>query len=58
MAMLETLGIAHGRTFKPDERMQKILADAADVGLAMAKTVGWHSRSPKDQLYFARAKRQ
>jgi hypothetical protein len=33
LGMLETLGIAHGRKFEPDERMQEILADAAEVGL-------------------------
>lgn len=58
LGMLETLGIAHGRKFEPDARMRKILAEAAEVGLAMAKTVGWYSRSPKEQLYFAPGKRQ
>ena len=57
LGTLETLGIAHGREFKPDERMQGILAEAAVVGEAMAKTVGWQSRSPKEQLYLAPGKR-
>ncbi len=58
LGMIETLGIAHGRPFEPDERMRKILTEAAEVGLAMAKTVGWHSRTRKEKLYFAPEKRQ
>lgn len=58
LGMLETLGIARGRKFAPDARMQKILSEAAEVGLAMAKTIGWQSRSPAEQLYFAPGKRQ
>jgi hypothetical protein len=38
--------------------MQGILAEAAVVGVAMAKTVGWQSRSPKEQLYLVPGKRQ
>jgi hypothetical protein len=38
--------------------MRKILSEAAVVGQAMAKTVGWHSRTPKKKLYFAPGKRQ
>lgn len=58
LGMLETLGIARGRKFEPDERMRNILADAVEVGVAMARTVGWDSRSPKEQLYYAPGKRQ
>jgi hypothetical protein len=58
LGTLETLGIAHGREFKPDKRMQKIFAEAAVVGDAMAKTVGWTSRSPKENLYLVPGKRQ
>ena len=58
LGTLETLGIAHGREFKPDERTQRIMAEAAVVGDAMAKTVGWQSRSPREQLYLAPGKRQ
>jgi hypothetical protein len=38
--------------------MQGILAEAAVVGEAMAKTVGWQSRSPKEQLYLVPGQRQ
>ena len=58
LGMLETLGIARGREFDPDDRMKKILSDAAEVGLAMAKTIGWYSRSPAEQLYFAPGERK
>jgi len=58
LGMLETIGIARGREFAPDARMQKILSEAAEVGLAMAKTIGWQSRSPREQLYLAPGKRQ
>ncbi len=58
LGMLETLGIARDRKFDPDQRMKTILADAAEVGRAMAKTVGWRSRSSREKLYFAPDKRQ
>ena len=37
--MLARLGIVHGQPFKPDERMRKVLEDAAVVGNATARTV-------------------
>jgi len=51
LGMLEALGIAHGRPFEPDVRMKKILTEAAEVGRAMAKTLAWKPRIPKDVLY-------
>lgn len=57
LGMLETLGIAHGRPFKPDERMQSILTEAAEVGRAMAKTLAWKPRVPKDTVYAYPGKR-
>ena len=51
LGMLETLGIAHGKPFEPDARMQKILSEAAIVGRAMAKTLAWQPRMPQDILY-------
>ena len=57
LGMLETLGIAHGRPFKPDERMRSILTEAAEVGRAMAKTLAWQPRVPKDTLYAYPGKR-
>ena len=58
LGMLETLGIAHGRPFKPDARMKKILTEAAVVGRAMAKTIAWQPRMPKEKLYAYPGKRK
>lgn len=58
LGILETLGIAHGKPFKPDARMKKILTEAAEVGRAMAKTVAWQPRIAKEVLYAYPDKRQ
>lgn len=58
LGMLETLGIAHGRPFNPDPRMQKVLTDAAVTGRAMTKTVAWQPRTAKKSLYAYPGKRQ
>jgi hypothetical protein len=57
LGILETLGIAHGRPFEPDARMKKILTEAAKVGQAMAKTMAWQPRMPKEVLYAYPGKR-
>jgi hypothetical protein len=57
LGMLEALGIAHGRPFEPDVRMKKILTEAAEVGRAMAKTLAWQPRMPKEVLYAYPGKR-
>ncbi len=51
LGMLETLGIAHGREFNPDKRMQEILTAAARKGRAMAEVVAWHPRLPEKSLH-------
>jgi len=51
LGMLETLGIAHGREFNPDQRMQGILTAAAKEGRAMAEVVAWHPRVPEKSLH-------
>ena len=58
LGMLETIGIAHGRPFDPDQRLRAILTQAAEVGRAMAKTLAWQSRIPKDVLYAYPGKRK
>jgi len=58
LGMLETLGIAHGRAFKPDERMTQILTKAAEVGRAMAKTLAYKPRIADDLLYLYPGKRR
>jgi hypothetical protein len=38
---LAAIGIAHGKPFKPDARMKKILTDAAAVGNATGRILNW-----------------
>ena len=49
--MLASIGIVKGKPFKPDERTKKILARAAGMGAAMAKTILYANRDPKDRIY-------
>jgi hypothetical protein len=51
LGVLETLGIAHGRPFEPDERMKAILTEAATVGRAMAEALAYAPRVPKEIVY-------
>jgi hypothetical protein len=44
--MLAAIGIAKGEPFEPDERMQRILAEAATVGSFMALAMSYKSRLP------------
>ena len=46
LAMLVPLGIEKGKTFNPDARQTKILADAAKVGELMARANGYAKRFP------------
>lgn len=38
---LAAIGIVHGKEFEPDERMQKILSEAAAVGQATGRALNW-----------------
>jgi hypothetical protein len=38
---LAAIGIVHGKEFKPDARMKKILSDAAAVGNATGRALNW-----------------
>jgi hypothetical protein len=40
---LAAIGIAKGKEFKPDERMKKILANAAAVGNAVSRSLNWRA---------------
>jgi len=51
LGMLETLGIAHGQPFEPDDRMKEILTEAATVGRAMAESLAFAPRVPKEVVY-------
>ena len=39
---LAAIGIVHGKPFTPDDRMKKILADAAAVGQGVGRSLNWH----------------
>jgi len=51
MGLLAAIGIEKGKPFAPDERMAKILADAAAVGNATARAILFANRSEKTYLY-------
>ncbi len=38
---LAAIGIVHGKTFAPDDRMKKILSDAAQAGQAYGRALQW-----------------
>jgi len=44
--MLATIGITHDQPFTPDERMTRILTEAAKVGSAMALATSYRTRLP------------
>ena len=43
--LLASIGIEKGKTFAPDARMQKILADGVAIGNATARTIVWYPRT-------------
>jgi hypothetical protein len=47
--MLAAIGIEKGKPFEPDERMQRILAEAAKVGSFMALATSYKSRLPLER---------
>jgi hypothetical protein len=50
---LAAIGIAHGKPFKPDARMKKILTDAAAVGNAAGRCLNWQfAVSHPDWAYY------
>jgi len=49
LGQLASIGIKKGQPFEPDERMKKILAEAADVG---AVTVRALTARPRDKAYY------
>lgn len=44
LGMLASIGIERGKEFAPDERMQKILSEAAVVGTAAQRSIIWRNR--------------
>ncbi|MDI7862663.1 DUF1254 domain-containing protein [Rhizobiaceae bacterium n13] len=50
---LVAIGIAKGKTFAPDERMKKILSDAAAVGQATGRALNWrYAMQHPDWAYY------
>jgi hypothetical protein len=49
--MFAAIGIEKGKPFAPDERMKKILAEAAAVGDATARSIVYRCRI-KDAYYY------
>jgi hypothetical protein len=52
LGLLAAVGIVHGKPFKPDERMRKILEEAAVVGNATARTVTFAARPEEGFAYY------
>lgn len=55
LGLLAAIGIEKGKRFAPDARMQKILAEAAAVGNATARTLAYRARTKEAFLYPASA---
>ena len=51
LGLFASIGIVKGKPFNPDERMKKILADAANVGAVTARTIAFKIRA-KDAYYY------
>jgi hypothetical protein len=51
LGLLAAVGIVHGKPFEPDERMRKVLEEAAVVGNATARTVSFAPR-PEEGFAF------
>jgi len=49
--MMAAIGIEKGKLFNPDARMKKILADAAAIGNAAARTISYFPRDPGNMTY-------
>ncbi len=52
LGFFQSIGIQKGKPFAPDERMKKILTEAAAVGDATARTILFHTRD-KAAYYYA-----
>ncbi len=50
---LAAIGIVHGKAFKPDDRMKRILSDAAAVGQATGRSLQWrYAMQHPDWAYY------
>ncbi len=48
---LASIGIVRGQPFAPDDRMRRILSQAATIGAAFARTIAYAPRDPEAALY-------
>ena len=51
LGLFASIGIVKGKPFNPDERMKKILADAANIGAVTARTLAFKIREPEAYFY-------
>jgi hypothetical protein len=51
LGLFASIGIVKGQPFNPDERMRKILNDAANVGAVTARTLAFGMRDAKAYFY-------
>ena len=51
LGLFASIGIEKGKPFNPDERMKKILTDAANIGAVTARTIAFKIR-PKDAYFY------
>lgn len=51
LGLLASIGIEKGKPFAPDDRMKKILTEAAAVGSATARTLTYKSRIRESQIF-------
>jgi hypothetical protein len=51
MGLYASIGIVKGKPFNPDERMKKILTDAANIGAVTARSIAFKIRD-KDAYYY------
>ena len=51
LGRLASIGIEKGKPFKPDARMQKIFATAAEEGVAMSRVIAFDSRDENAKVY-------
>jgi len=51
LGLFASIGIEKGKPFAPDERMMKILADAANIGAVTARTIAFKLRDKDGFIY-------
>src|SRR5207342_2157094 len=51
MGLFAAIGLKKGQPFKPDDRMRKLLTDAAAVANATARAIVFRNRDPEALIY-------